>query len=335
MLKSALNKIMWVSPTVRITATPGKLTLTARSLDVSALITIPYIICESWECSINGKLLAMVGDGAMLTFDGAAVRTGTKSIPVLEPEYFVVNRDPRVNATMTLDADTWRDVYRKTAHAISTDKIRYYLNGIAIQGTTAIATDGHQMAIKTFDAGIRGEWENIILPAAVCAGLTKLLGKKGNPQIVIAVNETVATIHVGDDLVIDAKLIDGTFPQWQAIVPTSTTRTMTFKTDDLRTALIATKLPVSRRDALKLTMTQVGPGVVIETAYDGSTSNAPVLADIDGYIDRIRMNHRYMSEIIASFGGALARVKLNAPNQPMIWEDPSDPGLTVVLSPML
>ena len=111
---------------------------------------------------------------------------------------------------------------KAAAICASKEETRYYLKGVAIQasakGVFIVATDGHRLAAFKQLQGYDGESFNIIIPLDIIAKIK--LNKK----------DPFATLKLADGLLnqwsithdgstITFSVIDGTFPDWQRIIP--------------------------------------------------------------------------------------------------------------------
>ena len=110
--------------------------------------------------------------------------------------------------------------------AISTEETRYYLNGIYIHAKDvdganvmrAVATDGHRLArveipMPEGASGMAG----IIVPRKAVLEVEKLL-EDADGTIDIALSETRIRFTF-ESIVITSKLIDGTFPDYERVIP--------------------------------------------------------------------------------------------------------------------
>lgn len=131
--------------------------------------------------------------------------------------------------------------------AISKDNIRYYLNGVFITrreagGAYVVATDGHRMLVGYDNEAHVDEGEGVILATLRLPALVKLCKpRKGSaiPRWVVinAANGTASIYEAARGEILDTApiatfndaLIDGTFPDFRAVVPQ-------FKTDALQTS---------------------------------------------------------------------------------------------------
>ncbi len=114
----------------------------------------------------------------------------------------------------------------RTQFAISTEETRYYLNGIYIHTIEskgalklrAVATDGHRLARAELEAPSGSEgMPGIIIPRKTVGELQKLVD---DPELVVGVELSDAKIRLTiGSIVMTSKLIDGTFPDYQRVIP--------------------------------------------------------------------------------------------------------------------
>ncbi len=126
-----------------------------------------------------------------------------------------------------LPAQLLRGMIDRTRFAISTEETRYYLNGIylhAVAGSDgvkvlrAVATDGHRLArveepLPEGAEGIPG----VIIPRKTVLEARKLLDEVQD-DVEIALSETRIQFTLGT-VRLTSKLIDGTFPEYERVIP--------------------------------------------------------------------------------------------------------------------
>lgn len=125
--------------------------------------------------------------------------------------------DPKVNVNARL--------FAAVAMFMATRDIRYYLNGVYVEagpvnGAVMCATDGHQMALAYDPEGVAPK-DGHILPVhrqAVAAARSRKAGRVAIVGDRLRVFDTMLTelfIQPG------VPLVEGKFPQWDRVVPTS------------------------------------------------------------------------------------------------------------------
>jgi DNA polymerase III subunit beta len=112
-------------------------------------------------------------------------------------------------------------------YAMAQQDIRYYLNGLlmVIDGgdLRLVATDGHRLAVATKEVAARDiGHQEVILPRKTIIELSKLLSDTDTP-VAIELSSSQARFRF-DGILLASKLIDGKFPDYQRVIPTSHTK---------------------------------------------------------------------------------------------------------------
>src|SRR5262249_2394432 len=133
-----------------------------------------------------------------------------------------------------LSADTLKRLIDRTRFAISTEETRYYLNGIYLHPLPdkkllrAVATDGHRLARAETEMPKGAErMSGIILPRKAVQEVRKLLDDIDQP-IEIAVSDSKIRLDIGG-IVLTSKLIDGTFPDYERVIPQTLGHVLSFE----------------------------------------------------------------------------------------------------------
>ena len=126
--------------------------------------------------------------------------------------------------TFTLEDTALRALLEQTASAISTDPVRYILCGTSLRlanGTLeAAGCDGRRLLVASCPCPDPGE-TSFILPAGAGRELLRFLGTAaGEPAALhIGVREGQAQFRLGT-LALATSLIEGSYPNYRAIIPT-------------------------------------------------------------------------------------------------------------------
>ena len=155
------------------------------------------------------------------------------------------------------------------ANAVSKEATRYYLNGVYVEVTarhvTYVATDGH-LLLATRDTWQLDETpDNTLIGSFIIPNETltnkSLKGDKRSNDLVAITGESVTSQLTLDDTLL-FKPIDGTFPDYRRIIPTTT---------DGETAVYHPEYLIKAQKALKLMDCGNGP---FNIGYNG---NGPAL----------------------------------------------------------
>jgi DNA polymerase-3 subunit beta len=159
-----------------------------------------------------------------------ALRAGryATSLVCLPVEDFPALQEGTLPHRFCLKAGVLRDLVDRTRFAISTEETRYYLNGIYLhvaesEGANvlrAVATDGHRLARVEEDLpeGASG-MPGVIVPRKAVLELRKLLDDvPGQDLVEVALSDTKIRFGFGA-VTLTSKLIDGTFPDYDRVIP--------------------------------------------------------------------------------------------------------------------
>lgn len=238
----------------------------------------------------------------------------------------------------------------KSKFAISTEETRYYLNGLYLHVVEApdgpqlraVATDGHRLAqIATPAPDGAVSMPGIIVPRRMVEDLERLAKVAGSETIEIAVSSTlIRATHEHTELV--SKLIDGTFPDYQRVVPQNNPHRVVLDARALaasmeRLAAVGTE----RGRAVKVQLDAGTCALELRSADIGEASDALDCEwqGPDGFA--IGFNARYALELMAALDVDQAAIALADPGSPMLWTDAAaegaereQPNALYVLMPM-
>ena len=227
------------SPTSCWLVRDGKLTIAATDLEISLVEEVPAQTSRKRRHHRAGlppctKSSAAQPDNAEIELDHAGgdaqlcLRAGryATSLVALSVDEFPKLDAGKLSHHFVLSAQELRGLIDRTRFAISTEETRYYLNGIFLHAAEAetgpvlraVATDGHRLArveepLPTGAAGMPG----IIIPRKTVTELRKLLDEISG-EIEVALSETRIQFTIGS-MRLTSKLIDGTFPDYDRVIP--------------------------------------------------------------------------------------------------------------------
>ncbi len=173
-------------------------------------------------------LLATTTDGSAMTVASGRSKFSLQCLPVSD--------FPDLNAgtfshSFKVKGSDLKMLIDRTQFAISTEETRYYLNGIFMHTVEAggdlklraVATDGHRLARADVVAPSGSEgMPGIIIPRKTVGELQKLVdGVEGD--VSVEISDAKIRVTTGP-IVMTSKLIDGTFPDYQRVIPSATTR---------------------------------------------------------------------------------------------------------------
>jgi DNA polymerase-3 subunit beta len=240
-----------------------------------------------------------------------------------------------------IDSAALKTLIDKTQFAISTEETRYYLNGIYFHAIEtggklklrAVATDGHRLARAEMDAPAGSEgMPGVIIPRKTVSELQKLVDV---PDVAVAVelSDTKIRFTIGS-VVLTSKLIDGTFPDYQRVIPTGNDKTLVIDRASFAAAVDRVSTISSERGrAVKLSISDGQLTLTVNNPDSGSATEE-LAADYSSDPIEIGFNARYLLDVAAQLTGNDARFMLADAGSPTLIQDTADENTLYVLMPM-
>lgn len=338
---------------VLLKADGSALQMTATDLDLEINEAAPAHVEQAGGTTVPAHLLydivRKLPDGAevMLTTDeggqSMTVMTGRSQFKLqcLPQSDFPQLAAGEFAHSFRLDSQTLKQLIECTQFAISTEETRYYLNGIYLHTAErdgsivlrAVATDGHRLAQAETDAPDGAEAiPGIIIPRKTVGELQKLVD---SPDVVVLVelSESKIRLTIGS-VVLTSKLIDGTFPDYQRVIPTGNDRDMVIDRKSFTDAVDRVSTVSSERGrAVKLAL---GDGQLTLTVNnpDSGSATEELAAGYEAEPLEIGFNARYLLDIASQLSSTDVKFSFADAGSPTLIEDPQDTQALYVLMPM-
>src|SRR5213596_83451 len=285
--------------------------VTATDLEVGARVAIPAKVASKGAITVSALKLAEIvkelptAPVALKVTDNASVSLrcagATYKLVGLSPDDFppVVPASPA--AWVALDAKTLRELLAQTSFAISHDETRYALNGIlfVLQGKDVqmVATDGHRLAMSKRSLGRDVGGMTGIVPRKAVIEIMRVLGAGEDVQIAITENQFVLQMP---NFVMTARLIEGQFPNYDAVIPRTHPARLTTSRGALSSAL--RRVAVMAEERNKPVKLALSPASLKVSASSQELGEAEEILDVEyaGEEMVIGFNSRYLLEAIAA-----------------------------------
>jgi len=195
----------------------------------------------------------------------------------------------------------------------------------------AVATDGHRLAQVELPlpAGAK-DMPGVIVPRKTVAELAKL-AEDGDVRVELSPSKIrVSTARV----VLTSKLIDGTFPDYERVIPQGNDKTMEVDNQAFAQAVDrVSTLSSDKGRAVKLSITDGRLTLSVNNPDSGSASEEiPVEYGFDPL--EIGFNARYLLDISGQLESGTAEFQLADPGSPTMIRDGKDASALYVLMPM-
>ncbi len=213
------------------------------------------------------------------------------------------------NSGLTLNVEDLRQMIGQVVLAASTDDARPVLTGVLIEITgdtmTLAAADGFRLSVRSAQLGekVSGTTKAII-PARALAELGRILSDGEETVTMTLPPNRGQVIFRSKNVELVSQLIDGTFPDYRSIIPTSYTTRSVMSTNALLKACKAAD--IFAREAAHSARLHISPGSQLEpgkveitaTAAETGSNETVVDATVDGGAIEIAFNVRFLVEVL-------------------------------------
>lgn len=236
----------------------------------------------------------------------------------------------------TISSTEFLKLIEATYFAMAQQDVRYYLNGLLLelQGSeiSAVATDGHRLAIARFtSAQLLGD-RQVIVPRK---GIVELMRLLNSLEESLTITLTVSHIRVeGTAFTFTSKLIDGRFPDYQRVIPKHCSQTVDIDRILLKEAL--------SRAAILSNEKYRGVRLIFETNLLKIIANNPeqeeaeeeLLISYNGPSVEVGFNVSYLLDVLQSLSTETIKLSFTDANSSVLIETEESSASSYVIMPM-
>ncbi len=338
---------------ILLNAENGSLGLIATDLDLAINEQVSAEIQTQGAITAPAHLLydivRKLPDGSQVELDYQSadsrltVRAGRSqfALSCLPKDDFPIMETGDLPFNFTFSSAELKRLIDKTRFAISTEETRYYLNGVYVHAAEndgipvlrAVATDGHRLA--RVESPLPANAENIpgvIIPRKAVNELRKLIDDtEGDINIALSDNRICFTF---EGTVLTSKLIDGTFPDYERVIPTGNTKVLELDGKSFAQAVDrVSTVSTEKSRAIKLALSD-NTVTLSATGTDSGSATEELAASYSSGDLEIGFNSKYLLDITGQIEGDNAHFVLADAQSPTIVKDGTDDGALYVLMPM-
>ncbi len=329
---------------VLLEAKKGILTVRATNLEIGIQGTLSIDMEEEGVIAVPATLLlhtinlttqsktTLSTEGDTLIIDGKFSKTEIKSISA--QDFPVI---PQVSGKpITLQSQLFTLGIKTAAFTASQSSIKPELGSVYIHQKrehtlTFVATDSFRLMEKTITQKGVSLTDPILIPYKNALELAHVAeGTEGTIELTMSENQCALTVG---NIYITSRLVHGTFPDYEQIIPKEYKTTITLLTNDLTQALKKTSIFLNKFMQLTLIATKGSLTLQAQSGDTGSTTET-VHASVDGEDITLNFNQRYIHEVVPHVTDDSVRIKCAGVGRPMVVENLHDTSLRYLVMPM-
>jgi DNA polymerase III subunit beta len=319
--------------------------LTATDLEVGARVSVPARVAGKGAITVSARKLAEIvkelpaADLSLRVQDNASValKCGTASYKLvgMAPDDFPPVVPAEKAPWLKIDGKTLREMLAQTSFAVSHDETRYALNGVlfALAGKDArlVATDGHRLAMAKRTVGNVGNATTGIVPRKAITEIMRVLGTGEDVEIAITENQFVLQMP---NFMMTARLIEGQFPNYEAVIPKAHPGKLVISRAALTSAL--RRVAVMAEERNKPVKFALSPATLRLSASSQDLGEAEEMLDVDysGAEVTIGFNSRYLLDAMSPVEKDQVILEFKDGLSPGVIRSVDDEGYCCVIMPM-
>lgn len=230
------------------------------------------------------------------------------------------------------------EMIEKTIYAAGESDARYTLNGLLFhirpgeENITVVGTDGHRLALISKGMEERvSEEKKVILPRKAAAELRRFLGGSDAVSAIIGKNHILFRIG---DIQFLARLIEGTYPNYEQVLPSDNEKRVTVAREDfLRSLRRVSIMSRERSNAVKIDIAD-GSLAVSSSNPDLGEARDEIGAEYEGEEITAGFNARYLMDALSAMTSEKVVFSLHDPLSPTLLKEEGKEEYKCVVMPM-
>lgn len=220
-----------------------------------------------------------------------------------------------------MPADMLAAGFEKTVFATGNDEIRPIMSGVLLEmrpgSVTFVATDAHKLVRyrRATDTVVEGRDASFIMPRKPINQLKGLLATMADEPVKVEFNKTNASFVFGDYALI-CRLIEGRYPNYEAVIPTNNPNQLTIDRVQFLNAI--RRVAVFSSKATHQVRFKIAGQEIMLTAEDIDFYNEAkerLSCSYSGDDMEIGFNSRFFQEMLANLDTKEVKLEMSAPNR--------------------
>jgi DNA polymerase-3 subunit beta len=342
---------------ILIATDEGRLRLSATNLEMGITCWIAARIDEEGSTTVPSRTLSdlvntLPGDQVQLTLDvktqNLHVKGGTSNndIKCIDAQEFPPLPVPEMDGAVQLNVVDFKEMIHQVAFSASTDEARPVLMGVLMNiekdKVIMAAADGFRLSVrKAVLSNPAPNPINVIIPARALNELARVATDGEEPIHMVVPKQRGQVLFRVKDVEVVSQLIDGTFPDYQQIIPRNYKSRTLVSTASLLKACKQAEIfaregsNVARLD-IKQSKGEMQPSEVEISATSEETGKNETIveATVDGGSVLIAFNVKFLREALEVIKTPNVALETSAANAPGVVKPVGDENFLHVIMPM-
>ena len=336
---------------ILLSAEENKIILTSTNLELaikyrlsgkiitSGSITIPFSVLNTIIKNLNTERITLEATPNSLiiqtdNYEATIQGNNTEDFPVIPS---IQNKKQSIK----INTKTFKEVLVKVSVATQYSDIRPEISGVLMvfknKELTFVATDGFRLAEIVFEkneAESSFEDVSVIVPLKTTTELLRILDEKESPSLEVFIDQNQILFQTESQYII-SRLIDGSFPEYHAIIPKQTKTELIVNRLELVGALNLAKTFSGKTNDVALKTSENKKVLEVFSADSSLGENKykiPIKLKGDPFMTTF--NWKYILDGLKIYESEDVVLQANAPDKPIVIRSQTTPHALYVVMPL-
>ena len=335
---------------IYLKADGSMLELQANNFSTGIITRIPVNTEVAGETVVSGKRFQefvrnMPDDTIIFSDEGSSnfltIESGGASVDLLtmNPGDFPKVKTPETDSSFKIRTTALRNLIRKTVFAVAKDDSRPVFTGCCfeVKGSeiSLVATNTHRLALAKAQLPDSYEDCSFIVPADTLRGVMLRIDPNDVENYITVNYSRRYLTFTFDNVFVNSRLIEGQFPPYDRVIPSSSTTQVNVKYSDFQKAVEFVAL-MSRENEYNTVKFAFADGAIEISSNSPEIGGAikKVEAQVEGDDLEISFNVNYISDMLKVIDSDNLRVELSDRYSPAAFTEPDNDKYIYIATPV-
>lgn len=324
-----------------------QLQINATNLETSISVSIGAKIEKEGEITVPAKILAELisnlnSDQITLTGEKETLKIDTDNFKgkisgMNSSDFPKIPNEISKSATNLPDVDFYSSL-GKVLFSVSLDDTRPILTGVLMlfhdTSLTLVSSDGFRLSKKTMTLKTKSSSKKIILPKNSLSEVGRIYQESKNPILFEESKDISQALFAIDRTILSTRLIEGDFPDFEKIIPTSANiKILLDKNEFLRAVKLSSVFAKDASNTIKLKVGEGSIQIISESQKLGQEETM-LDAKVEGNELEISFNYRFIEEFLNIVEGDNVEIELIDAASPGVFKDTKDKNYLHLIMPI-
>jgi len=270
----------------------------------------------------------------------------TANIKGMDAAEFPSMPDFNPEQAIAIKARTFKEMVDQVVFSAAKEDNRPILTGVLMRFEgdvlTLAAADGYRLSVRTTELEFNaGEREPLIVPARTLQELSRVISDEDDELHIALPKGRGQVMFSLSNVVMVSQLIEGKFPDYEAIIPRRYETSILAYTDDLLAACRSSE--VFAKDSANTARVLIEPSgmptvpgrvVVAGQSQEKGDAEAPIDASIEGQAIEVAFNIRYLIDVLSVIREEQVVLETSGPTSPGVVRPAGRDDFIHVIMPM-